>query len=275
MTLLASLARRTSNLHSRSWFRVWILIASCVVLIDLWLTVRVYAPRARIAALPVENTDVILGEGSPQFRPPVDVGYGSQSENVTRLEGEGDRVGRKEKLFIASIHWNDEEILSSHWITALLSFINAYGASNLYISVLESGSWDNTKLILQNLDWTLESLGVERSVVLEERTHEDELKGIPEEGEKEGWIVGTTGKKEMRRIPYLAAARNRAMAPLRMLARREGEGRRVFDRVVWLNDVIFSVRPLSPLPQSHPSNQTFGGSAVNKKLSSPSKSPHY
>jgi hypothetical protein len=257
MTLLASLARRTNNLHSRRWFRVGILITSCVVVIDLWLTVRVYAPRARIAALPVEKAEVIVGEGSPQFRP-VDVGHGSQASNITLLGGGVDYEERKEKLFIASIHWNDEKILSSHWITALLSFINAYGASNLYISVFESGSWDNTKLILQNLDWTLENLGVERSIVLEERTHEDEVKEVPGEGEeKEGWIMGTTRQKEMRRIPYLAAARNRAMAPLRELAGREGEQRRVFDKVVWLNDVIFSVCPLSPSPFI-PSNQIFG-----------------
>jgi hypothetical protein len=69
--------------------------------------------------------------------------------------------------------------------------------------------------------------------------------------------MGTTRKKEMRRIPYLAAARNRAMVPLRELAGREGEQRRVFDKVVWLNDVIFSVCPLSPSPFI-PSNQIFG-----------------
>jgi hypothetical protein len=78
---------------------------------------------------------------------------------------------------------------------------------------------------------------------------------------KEGWIMGRRGRMEMRRIPYLAAARNKAMAPLKLMAQREGEGRRVFDRVVWLNDVIFSVGsvfPLSPFLSSIVSNQDSG-----------------
>ena len=232
LTLLASLARRITNLYSRRWFRVGLLIATCIVVIDLWLTVRVYGPRTRIAALPASR----VGE-SPSAG--VSIGGGASDELGT---GEG---GRKEKLFIASIHWNDGKILDAHWIPALISLIHSYGASNLYISIHESGSWDNTKTVLRNLDSTLESLGVERSGVLEERTHEDEIKIGEDEYQagvkKEGWIMGRMGRMEMRRIPYLAAARNKAMAPLKLMAQREGEGRRVFDRVVWLNDVIFSV----------------------------------
>jgi hypothetical protein len=182
----------------------------------------------------------------------VNIGGGGASDELGTGEG-----GEKEKLFIASIHWNDGKILDAHWIPALISLIHSYGASNLYISIHESGSWDNTKTVLRNLDLTLENLGVERSVVLEERTHEDEIKIGEDEYQagvkKDGWIIGRRGRREMRRIPYLAAARNKAMAPLKQMAQREGEARRVFDRVVWLNDIIFSVRSVSPLPlSSHP-----------------------
>ncbi len=41
---------------------------------------------------------------------------------------------------------------------------------------------------------------------------------------------------EVRRIPHLADLRNRAMRPLREMAPG-----RMFDRVLWINDVVFTV----------------------------------
>jgi hypothetical protein len=224
-----------------------------VVLADLLLTIRVYRPRARIPALPSEKTDVELGGSNS--KPAVYFDYGTTGQgrsNKAHKHGVGIMAGwgemRKEKLYIASIHWNDGPLLSAHWIPALLNFIREYGASNLYISILESGSWDETKSLLRSLDSELERLGVERSIILEDRTHEDEVNKVPEEGEK-GWIWGTRGKKEMRRIPYLAAARNRAMGPLREMSQKAGKEKRLFDRVIWLNDVIFTVcLPFLPSP---------------------------
>jgi Cryptococcal mannosyltransferase 1 len=241
MHLLASLARRTNNLFSRRWLRLGICFAVVICVLDLWLTVRINAPRAK----PVSP---VFGESSSELK---HTGGGSDLTAEVHTEGEKER---REKLFVASIHWNDAEILSSHWIPSLLELVREYGASNLYISILESGSWDETKAVLRNLDLTLESMGVERSVVLDERSHEDEVSQGPGEGEeREGWIVGTRGRREMRRIPYLAAARNRAMAPLRMMAEKEGKR---FDRVVWLNDVIFTVRLPSIRTPHLLSNQT-------------------
>jgi hypothetical protein len=96
---------------------------------------------------------------------------------------------------------------------------------------------------LRGLDTELEKLGVERSVVLSDKTHEDEINRVPVEVEK-GWIWSTRGKIEMRRLPFLARTRNAAMEKLRELAvRSDAEGgSRTFDRVLWLNgDVIFRV----------------------------------
>ena len=66
-----------------------------------------------------------------------------------------------------------------------------------------------------------------------------ELKNVPsEEDGREGWIFTGRGEKgwEVRRIPYLARLRNRAMEPL-----LEMSPGRVFDRVLWINDVVFTV----------------------------------
>ena len=111
---------------------------------------------------------------------------------------------------------------------------------NVYFSLYESGSWDDTKGALRELDERLEKLGVERRVVLEETTHVDEISRTPWVGE-EGWVVTPRGRKELRRIPFLARARNRVLEPLFEL-QAGGVRNGSFDRLLFLNDVIFTVR---------------------------------
>lgn len=139
-----------------------------------------------------------------------------------------------ERIFIASIHWNNEAILRSHWNEAVLRLVGHFGSKNVYISILESGSWDDSKGALKILDGELERLGVDREIILEETTHADEIAQIPSSN---GWIVTARGKKELRRIPYLSRLRNRSLEPLAKLAE---EGIK-FDRILFLNDVVFTV----------------------------------
>jgi hypothetical protein len=116
-----------------------------------------------------------------------------------------------EKVYIASIHWNNEKILRSHWIPAVLELVKEIGKENVYVSVQESGSWDDSKGALRELDSKLEELGVQKKIVLDATTHADEIAKTPG---KEGWIytprVGE-GEKDLRRIPYLARLRNEVM----------------------------------------------------------------
>ena len=86
----------------------------------------------------------------------------------------------------------------------------------------------------------MEKLGVERRAALEETTHVDEISRTLKVRE-EGWIVTPRVKKELRGIPFLARARNRVLEPLFEL-RPEGESNRSFNRLLFLNDVIFTVR---------------------------------
>lgn len=132
-------------------------------------------------------------------------------------------------------------IIRSHWNAAVLDLVRHFGADNVYISITESGSWDDTKGALRELDLELEKLGVERSVELHESTHKDEMERIPGLYE-EGWIWTSRGRMELRRIPYLAKIRNGVMEKLKQLAERtDGHGKRSFDKILWLNDVIFTV----------------------------------
>jgi hypothetical protein len=123
----------------------------------------------------------------------------------------------------------------------MLDLVRYFGADNVYISIIESGSWDDTKGSLRDLDVELEKLGEERSIEMLESTHKDDVERIPEANE-EGWIWTSRGKKRLRRIPYLAKIRNGVMQKLKQLAERTyGQGKRSFDKILWINDVIFTV----------------------------------
>ena len=140
---------------------------------------------------------------------------------------------RGQKIFIASIHWNNEPILRSNWNLAVLDLVDYFGAENVYVSIYESGSWDDSKQALRVLDNDLERKGVRRTVRLNETTHADEMK----QPATDGWIETPRGKKELRRIPYLSKLRNLALEPLN----DSSDGVR-FDKVLFLNDVVFTVR---------------------------------
>ena len=139
-----------------------------------------------------------------------------------------------QRIFIASIHWNNEQILRSNWNLAILELVEYFGPDNVYVSVYESGSWDASKDALRELDRDLESVRVRRTITLSETTHKDEI----QKPFAAGWIDTPRGKKELRRIPYLSNLRNLALKPLRELAAEDVK----FDKVLFLNDVVFKVQ---------------------------------
>lgn len=141
---------------------------------------------------------------------------------------------RPERVYIASIHWNNERILRSHWNDAVLALANALGRENVFVTVYESGSWDDSKGALRELDMALGAHNIRRNITLSETTHLDE-KSVVNRGS--GWIDTPRGRRELRRIPYLSRLRNWTLEPLQELA-RQGEQ---FDKVLFLNDVVFTV----------------------------------
>ncbi|QSS55756.1 polysaccharide export protein (CAP59) [Histoplasma capsulatum var. duboisii H88] len=143
-------------------------------------------------------------------------------------------------IYVASTHWNNEAILRSHWNAAVVELARKFGKENIYVSVYESGSWDDSKGALRELDMQLGELGVDRTIVLDPTTHENEISKPPAE---EGWIDTARGKRELRRIPYLAHMRNKSLEPLEKLVRAG----RTFDKIIFLNDVIFSMADIITL----------------------------
>ncbi|KAI4151571.1 MAG: hypothetical protein L6R39_001999 [Caloplaca ligustica] len=167
-----------------------------------------------------------------------------------------------ERIFVASIHWNNEAILRSHWNGAVLRLVEHLGAKHVYVSILESGSWDDSKGALKSLDGELKRLGVERTIVLEKTTHADEIAQTPG---GTGWIDTARGQQELRRIPYLSRLRNRSLEPLAKLAEKGIK----FDRVLFLNDVVFDIQDVITLLS------TRGGDYAAACSLDFSKPPHY
>lgn len=151
---------------------------------------------------------------------------------------------RDQKLFIASIHWNNARILQGSWNKAVLDLVEHFGVHNVYISIYESGSWDESKDALRMLDGVLDGLNVKRTITLEESTHADEMQNPI----TTGWIETPRGRKELRRIPYLSKLRNLSLQPINELAARGIK----FDKVLFLNDVVFDVCILPLASKSTP-----------------------
>jgi hypothetical protein len=161
---------------------------------------------------------------------------------VARTEREAIANGvltKPTRVYIASLHWNNEEMLRSEWNKAVIELVNTFGPDNVFVSVYESGSWDDSKGALRELDQELDKLGVARKIILDDETHKDLINGPPEE---DGWITIPEGKRMPRRIPYLSRLRNLSLQPLRDL-HMNGT---MFDHVLFLGDVVFSVGSLSP-----------------------------
>lgn len=157
------------------------------------------------------------------------------SESIAAHEEE-----QKPRVFISSAHWNTEIILRSYWHTALVQLVQSLGPENVYVSIIESGSWDGTKDALRDLDDALGQMGVKRTISLSDTTHLDEVARGPNKDEG-GWIYTPRGREEPRRIPYLSKQRNDSLKPLVSLEKNLGLK---YDKILFLNDVAFTVRSL-------------------------------
>ncbi|KAK0643206.1 cryptococcal mannosyltransferase 1-domain-containing protein [Cercophora newfieldiana] len=142
------------------------------------------------------------------------------------------------RVFIASLHWNNANILRSDWNKGVVDLVKTFGPENVFVSVYESGSWDDSKDALRELDRELDKTGVGKKITMDDITHEELIKSTPN---KEGWITVPSGelagKMAPRRIPYLSRLRNLTLQPLLELAKNGT----TFDYVLFLGDVVFDV----------------------------------
>lgn len=120
-------------------------------------------------------------------------------------------------VFIASNLYNNEKILPSY-SQSLKQLVHIIGADNAYVSIYESHSQDKTKVLLQQLDYDLSAMHVDRRILSDDRSIRQDIHSPGED-----------------RIDFLAQVRNIAMEPLAANINAS----RPFTHVLWINDVLF------------------------------------
>jgi hypothetical protein len=138
------------------------------------------------------------------------------------------------RIYIAAQHWNDAKLLRERWNDALISLVKELGIENVYVAIYESGSKDETKDALRELDVQLDVLKVQRNITMTHGTHADEMSKGPAEKD---WVKTPAGNVALRRIPFLAKLRNHLLYIFKTLS---AEGQQ-FDTILFLNDVVFTV----------------------------------
>ena len=144
------------------------------------------------------------------------------------------------RVFIAAMVAHSAPLLSAYWIPAVLDLVEKLGPQNVHVSILENESLDDSRTLLKDFQTQLQSKGIPNTFQFEEGfrdgyTMETDtfLPRILGEKGNDNWMLTDQGWMP-RRIAYLAELRNMVMEPLRTLTRR-------FDKVLFLNDVIFEV----------------------------------
>jgi len=145
------------------------------------------------------------------------------------------------RVFIAAMIANSASLLSKYWIPALLDLVSQLGKENVYVSILENESFDESKELLRTLERTLLQKGVLHTFRFEEgfrdgytmKTEGLLTKVLGKQGSNDNWVMTDNGWAP-RRINYLAELRNMVLEPLRKMTQK-------YDKVLFLNDVIFEV----------------------------------
>ncbi|KAK1140659.1 hypothetical protein N8T08_009972 [Aspergillus melleus] len=198
MSWYASLSHRSARCLN-FWRRLFRSLAVLVIVGSLWEALRVHQHVRSSPAIP-------LDQPSPRGR-----------------------------IYIASIQSNTEDILRRHWSHAVVELARTLGPENVFVSVWESGSEDETQDALQDLDRGLDRFGIPRNITLGFPTLEEDSQTAAKE---HGWIAGTRQIRKQRHIPYLARRRNASLQPFYNLL---ADGI-TFDRILFLEDVVFTMQ---------------------------------
>ncbi|KAF7329119.1 hypothetical protein MKEN_00172400 [Mycena kentingensis (nom. inval.)] len=152
---------------------------------------------------------------------PMDTRFKARVELATRMpRREGYSTG--EKVFIAAMFYNNGGMLP-YWIPQATKFINYLGPDNVFVSIVESNSNDNTAALLEEFAATLTSLQVPHKIT----THDTSIPRPP------------SMETAPPRIEFLSAVRNLVMEPL-----LEQGG---YTRVFWSNDVFIEAETMAEL----------------------------
>lgn len=127
-----------------------------------------------------------------------------------------------QKIFIAaSIFDRSGQLASGDWGKAILDLIDILGNKNVFLSIYENDGGVKAQIALKELE---SQLHCAHNLTFEQHLS---LEGFPR-------VTLPDGSKRIKRVAYLAEVRNKALLPL------EDPSSAVYDRILFLNDVIFN-----------------------------------
>jgi alpha-1,3-mannosyltransferase len=145
-----------------------------------------------------------LGRSTPNTHTPASI--------LKRQDRKRQLSGQQHKYFFAINLYNSFDVMPDLFAT-LFRVSAVLGYHNVYVSIYENGSNDQTKALLRIFDALARTVGLRVIIRTSMRTR------------------GAFNH----RIEYLAEVRNAAMVPLHELRDTEGE---VFDSIIFMNDIL-------------------------------------
>ncbi|GAB7353519.1 hypothetical protein MBLNU459_g3964t1 [Dothideomycetes sp. NU459] len=150
---------------------------------------------------------------------------------------------RNERVFIAAAI-TDAALIRGPWGRSVIELIDIIGPENAFLSIYENDSGPDTAAALRELE---EKVKCDSSIVSEHLPREN----FPT-------VMLPNGDERVKRITYLAEIRNRAMRPLYASQAPKNQSMQTaaspfvvpeqdFDKVLFLNDVIFSATDAADL----------------------------
>ncbi|KAF9027415.1 capsular associated protein [Hymenopellis radicata] len=128
---------------------------------------------------------------------------------------------RNASYYMAANLYNSAAVLPS-WKKEMHELIAHLGEANVFVSIYESNSVDNSAALLGAFKEELDKRGVANKIVTEQGTR------------------GRWGLNSPARIAYMAEIRNKVLQPLKDMERR-------FSKVIFFNDVFFDWREVMEL----------------------------
>ncbi|TIB96773.1 hypothetical protein E3Q18_02992 [Wallemia mellicola] len=139
------------------------------------------------------------------------------------VTGPGSQLNRQDPIsnntdtyFFSANFYNNQDVLPE-FFNQFLQLSDYLGHDKVYLSIYESNSKDNTKVLLQEFNKSLNDLGISHTVITDQSTVKPTLVGNE-------------------RIGYLAGVRNKTLEPL---TKELDEKFKKFKKIVFFNDVFF------------------------------------
>ncbi|KAK9234552.1 cryptococcal mannosyltransferase 1-domain-containing protein [Lipomyces kononenkoae] len=178
--------------------------------------------------------------------------YGLQSPYPSRQSAEYTRFAQNyvdpktnDAYFIAANFYNNDDILPT-WTAEMAKLINVLGSDNVYVSLAENDSQDNTASSLLRFSRYMHHHGVQHTLNITSG-----LRPLPLH---DPWIDTQT------RISYMTTIRNIALAPLKDVSSTQLGSRMKY--IIFLNDVIYRHTDVLKLLDAVQNNDNGTGSIM-------------